>query len=117
MNKENILLLDTEKNVLLAYRTILEEEGFQVSTAFNEDEALSKISQQNFAVVISEYYLKGKNTLNLVKQIAHSFPDTYVAIISNVPPTSEMYENAIKWLDGIEISRFKILLYSMWESH
>ena len=44
MGNKNILLLDTEKNVLLTYQTVLKEEGYQVDIATSEKEAIKKLS-------------------------------------------------------------------------
>ncbi len=82
MTNHKILLVDTEKNVLLTYQAILEEEGYQVDTASDEQSAWEKISLENFAVVISELYLKGKKTVNLLKTIKEAHPEIYIIIIT-----------------------------------
>ena len=40
MPGEKVLLVDTEKNVLLAYQAVLEEEGYQVEIATSVKQAL-----------------------------------------------------------------------------
>ena len=65
----NILNLDTEKNVLLAYQSFLNEAGYFVEIATNEQDALDKLSHNNFAILITEFYLRGKDTLDLIKKV------------------------------------------------
>jgi len=95
MSGEKVLLVDTEKNVLLAYQAVLEEEGYQVDIANSEKEALEKLSCQSFAVLITEFYLKGKNTTNLVKQVKQYYPEIYIIMITAVSLSSDSYEEII----------------------
>lgn len=95
MPGEKVLLVDTEKNVLLAYQTVLEEEGYQVNIAKSEKEALEKLSCQSFSVVITEFYLKGKNTIKMVKRIKQSYPEIQIIMISAVTLKQDTYEEII----------------------
>lgn len=95
MPGEKVLLVDTEKNVLLAYQAILEEEGYRVDIATSEKEALEKLSQQTFSVLITEFYLKGKTTSELVKQVKQDYPELYIIMISAVTLKSDTYEEII----------------------
>jgi len=92
---EKILLLDTEKNVLFAYQTLLEEEGYQVEIASSENEVLEKLSSQRFAILITEFYLKGKNTINLVKYIKQYYPEIYIIMITATLLDSDTYAEII----------------------
>jgi len=95
MSGEKVLLVDTEKNVLLAYQAVLEEEDYQVDIATSEKEALEKLSSQSFAVLITEFYLKGENTVNLVKHVKHYYPEIYIIMITAVSQKSDTYEEII----------------------
>lgn len=96
MSGEKVLLVDTEKNVLLAYQTVLEEEGYQVEIAHSEEEALEKLSSQNFSLLITEFYLKAKDTTNLVKRVKQYYPEIYIIMISAVTLKPDTYEEIIK---------------------
>jgi len=95
MSGEKVLLVDTEKNVLIAYQAVLEEEGYQVDIANSEKEALEKLSCQSFAVLITEFYLKGKNTINMVRRVKQYSPEIYIIMITAVSLSSDTYEEII----------------------
>jgi len=95
MENKNILLVDSEKNVLLSYQTVLKEEGYNVEIATIEKVALEKILNQKFAVLITEFYLKGKNTTNLVKQTRQNYPEIYITMITAASLNHSMYEAVI----------------------
>lgn len=95
MAGEKILLLDTEKNVLLAYQAILQEEGYLVDTATTEQEALEKIAETNFYVLITELYLKNRVTTGLIKQVKQNYPDIYIIMITATSLNPESYEKII----------------------
>ena len=95
MRNKKILLLDTEKNVLLAYQTVLKEEGYQVDIATSEKEAIEKLSNQSYAILITELYLKGKDTSNLIKQTKRYHPETYIIMITAISLIADIYEEII----------------------
>ena len=95
MPGEKILLVDTEKNVLLAYQAVLEEEGYKVDIATSEKESLDKLSCQSFSVLITEFYLKGKTTIELVKNVKQDYPELYTIMISAVTLKTDTYEEII----------------------
>jgi len=95
MPGEKVLLVDTEKNVLLAYQAVLEEEGYKVEIATSKDEALEKLSYQSFSVLITEFYLKGKTTIELVKRVKQDYPEIYIIMISAATLKTNTYEEII----------------------
>ena len=92
MPGEKVLLVDTEKNVLLAYQAVLEEEGYQVEIATSVKQALEKLSNHNFSVLITEFYLKGEITIEFVSRIKQDYPELYIIMISAVTLKSDAYE-------------------------
>ena len=83
MEEERILLVDTEKNVLLTYQNVLEEEGYKVDVATSSIEAIEKLSSHDFALLITEFNLKGKNTTTLIKHVKQHYPDIYIISLSD----------------------------------
>ncbi len=96
MSTERILLVDTEKNILLAYNAVLEEEGYIVEVASTVDEALQKLSMKSLAVLITELYLKGVSTINMIKRAKHDRPELYSIMITASSLNSEQYEEIIR---------------------
>ena len=52
-----ILLIDPFKNLLNAYRIILEEENYLVETALNLKDACELFKKRQYSVIITEYCL------------------------------------------------------------
>ena len=96
MEPEKILLIDTEKNVLLTYTSVLEEAGYRVDIATNEHEAREKISQSTFDVIITELYLKGLDTLNIIRSIQKVQPETYIILLTATLLSPNTYEAALE---------------------
>ena len=92
MPGEKVLLVDTKKNVLLAYQAVLEEEGYQVEIATSVKQALEKLSNHSFSVLITEFYLKGVITIEFVSRIKQDYPELYIIMISAVTLKSDAYE-------------------------
>ena len=96
MINKRILLIDTEKNVLSIYRTFLEGEGYEVDIAMDEPSATDKVSNETFAVVIAELYLKGKKTLDLLVHIREAHPEIYIVLVTATFLKSEGCEEVIE---------------------
>ncbi len=74
--KENvrILVVDDEavmRNLLLK---ILEQEGYQISLASSSDEALEKLKNESFELVLSDVKMPGINGFDLLKAIKKNWP-------------------------------------------
>ncbi len=75
--KENvrILVVDDEaimRNLLLK---ILEQEGYQISLASSADEALEKLKNESFELVLSDVKMPGTSGFDLLKAIKKSWPN------------------------------------------
>ena len=90
-----ILNLDTEKNVLLANQSFLNEAGYYVDIATNEQEALDKLSRNDFAILITEFYLRGKDTIDLIKKVKQDYQNIYIIMISAATLSPDHYEAII----------------------
>jgi DNA-binding NtrC family response regulator len=72
-----LLVIDDEANIRLLYAQELGEEGHEVSTAANVSEALARLEQQTFDLVILDIKLKSESGLDLLQQIVkerHNLP-------------------------------------------
>ncbi len=68
-NGPKILVVDDECTVRDFLRSLLEMEGYQISTAANGMEALEKIKKENFKAVILDIVLPDINGLSLFYKI------------------------------------------------
>lgn len=64
-----ILLVDDNRQGLIARKSLLQELGCSVSTATNGDEALELFSKQKFDVIVTDYKMPRMNGVELIKRI------------------------------------------------
>ena len=67
--KIKVLLVDDEKEFIQTLAERLEVRDFSVQTAFDGDEALLKINEQDFDVVVLDVLMPGKNGIETLREI------------------------------------------------
>ncbi len=92
MPNERILLVDPFRNLLHAYRMILEEEGFFVQTASNLAKADELFRKNRYAVIITEYIPPAEAVEEMVRWIKMDSPETYTIIVTNTIVDENSYE-------------------------
>ena len=90
-----ILLLEGKKNILWPSKTFLEERGYDVHTARSRKEAIDQIDHHHFSALITEYILEGAITLNIVRQVKNTSPETYVLLLTHVGLDQKAHEEVI----------------------
>jgi len=77
MKKARLLVVDDEENIRFLFKEELEEEGYSVDVASNGLEALAKIKQSVFDLVILDIKMPGMNgieALNEIKNMNKNLP-------------------------------------------
>ncbi|MEN6614946.1 MAG: response regulator [Syntrophorhabdus sp.] len=77
MKKQRILVVDDEENIRLLFKEELEEEGYEVDTASNGLEALEKIKESDFDVIVLDIkmpVMDGIQALNAIKNMNKDQP-------------------------------------------
>ena len=69
MEKKRILLVDDEAGIQLLYREEFEEEGFEVISAYNGDEALEKFSNESPDLVILDINMPGMSGIEVLRRM------------------------------------------------
>lgn len=77
-----ILVIDDEVTVNNNIRKILAKKGYTVDQAFTKNEALEKIEQQAYALVLLDLKIPDVKDLELLKDIRDRRPETMVIIIT-----------------------------------
>lgn len=76
--KWNILVVDDEPNVLLTYRLILQQEGYDVAAALSSDEARRAIAEQQIDMLLCDLSLEkqesGFDVIEFARQKDPSMP-------------------------------------------
>lgn len=95
--KENILIVDDDKDICVTLSKILSSKGYSVTIANNSNIALNEIKNTSIDLVLLDVWLEGskKNGLELLKIIKNSNPYTPVILISG-HANVEMAVKAIK---------------------
>lgn len=87
-----ILLIDPFKNLLNAYRIILEEEEYLVETALNLKEAYELFRRKQYSVIITEYCPPFDTTDYMIQWVKKNNPGTYIIIVTNAIVDEETYK-------------------------
>lgn len=93
MNQQyDILIIDDEQIIVTATRKVLLLEGFKIDDAFNAQNAIEKLQQNSYKLIISDLMLPRITGIELIDQVNRIHPEIPVIIISGYA----MVENAIR---------------------
>jgi nitrogen regulation protein NR(I) len=79
---KNILIVDDEESVRYSFERFLNEPGYQVTTAKNGTEALSKYADQSFDLVVLDVRLPDMSGLDVLTKIKSIDPRAVVLMIT-----------------------------------
>jgi len=82
MDKERILIVEDDEQVLSNFRKNLEREGYDISTAGSGKEALSLITRRHFDLVLSDIVMDGMDGLQLLEHTQKRSPRTLFILIT-----------------------------------
>jgi DNA-binding NtrC family response regulator len=81
-----ILLVDDDEVVRFSLGRILEQNGFDVTTAANVTEALKYITSENYDVLLSDLHMPGAGDgLTVVSAMRHANPKAVTMVLSAFP--------------------------------
>jgi signal transduction histidine kinase len=78
-----ILVVDDEQSVRNVLTEVLQEDGFNVTSAASGEEALALLDNHAFALVITDIVMPGLSGIELLHKIKKRFPATEVIIITS----------------------------------
>jgi FixJ family two-component response regulator len=82
MKSESILIVDDEKNIRFTLSQCLETTGFSIDTAASGEEALAKLGEREFGVVLLDLRLPGMDGLEVLRKVHELRPDIHIVIIT-----------------------------------
>jgi DNA-binding response OmpR family regulator len=91
---KNILVIDDEAAVNNNVRKILLKKGYQVDQALTKSDALAKIEQQSYELILLDLRIPGVKGLELLKAIRENRPATRVIIITGYASIETAKESA-----------------------
>jgi CheY-like chemotaxis protein len=77
-----ILLVDDNRQGLIARKSLLQELGYNISTATNGDEALELFSKQTFDVVVTDFKMPRMDGIELIKRIRSTQAGVRIILLS-----------------------------------
>lgn len=80
-NSDNILVVDDSPDNVFLIKTILEEEGYTVTTAENGVSALAKISEANFDLVLLDLMMPGMDGYEVTKRMRENRSLPFIPIL------------------------------------
>ncbi len=98
-----VLLVDDEEEFVSALSERLTLRGIEVVSALNGEEALAKLVEKDFEVVILDVMMPGLGGLEVLRQIKTTHPDTQVILLTGHGSTRE-------GIEGMRLGAFDYLI-------
>ena len=80
-----ILIVDDEENLRFSLKRFLLTEGYEVATAEDYDEALSRMNHSDFDLIFADIILKGKTGMDILREVRKKNLQCPVVIFTGVP--------------------------------
>jgi len=97
-----ILIVDDEENTRLGLTKLLTQEGFEVESAANGNEALDYLGQKKVNLVISDINMPDMNGLVFLRELSRKFPSTNVIMIT-------AYGGVESYLEAMNLGAYEYL--------
>lgn len=94
MADEKILVVDDTKIVCLGLEAELTDAGYQVNSAYSGEEAVEKVKQEKFDLVLCDMVMPGMNGVDTCWEIKRICPETEVVLVSGHPDEVEKRKDA-----------------------
>jgi DNA-binding response OmpR family regulator len=82
MSSASVLIIDDEKNIRLTLSMALEQPGISVDTASTGTEALEKLAEKSYNVILLDLRLPDLNGMEILRHLAEMRPEIKVIVIT-----------------------------------
>lgn len=82
MKNKSVLVVDDEKNIRMTLSMTLESMSFQIQTAVNGEEALEKLSTNEFWLILLDLKMPGMDGIEVLRRVSKKYPKIRVIIIT-----------------------------------
>ena len=82
MKAKPILIVDDEKNICLTLSQALETLEIETDTALNGDEALAKLQNKEFGLILLDLRMPGMDGMEVLRRVREIRPDIRVIILT-----------------------------------
>jgi len=83
--KPNVLVVDDDKKILEAFRYLMESENCNMIGACDVDEVMNKIQDVHLDLIITDFMLESKSSIELFTLIRKSQPEVPVVVMTGYP--------------------------------
>jgi len=80
--KNKVLIVDDEKNIRLTLKTALSKAGYEVETAVNGEDGLTKLKEEEIPVVLLDMKMPGMDGIQFLKEVTDKDIATKVIMIT-----------------------------------
>ncbi len=106
--EKKILIVDDELAFLVTTKAILEEEGYEVTTAEDGFKALDILKEQHFDVVLADLKMPGKDGIDVLEEAKKINPYTIGIIITGYPSLDTAIEAMQKGCYGYILKPYHV---------
>ena len=99
---KRILIVDDEENTRIGLSKLLTQDGFEVESAANGNEALDCLGQRKVNLVISDINMPDMNGLAFLRELSRKFPSTNVIMIT-------AYGGVESYLEAMNLGAYEYL--------
>lgn len=99
---KRILVVDDEENTRIGLTKLLSQEGFEVESAANGNDALDLLGQKKVSLVISDINMPDMNGLVFLRELSRKFPSTNVIMIT-------AYGGVESYLEAMNLGAYEYL--------
>jgi DNA-binding NtrC family response regulator len=95
MPKETILILDNERYIQWTLKNLLEGEEYTILSSDSIGAVMPAFSEREVACLITEYWIDHFCTLELVRGLKKTFPETYVMMLTSKEFSDDKYKEIL----------------------
>lgn len=99
---KRILIVDDEENTRIGLSKLLTQEGFEVGSAANGNEALDYLVHKKVNLVISDINMPDMNGLAFLRELSRRYPSTNVIMIT-------AYGGVESYLEAMNLGAYEYL--------
>jgi DNA-binding NtrC family response regulator len=84
-DRPNVLVVDDDKKILEAFAFLMESENCNMISASDANEAIKKIKGKRIDLIITDFMLETKSSVELFTLIKKTHPDVPVVVMTGYP--------------------------------
>ncbi len=107
-NRTSILILDDEPIVSKRLKPSLEKKGYKVEAFTTSSEALTRVREQPFDIVITDLKMEGVDGMQFLTEVKEMYPQTEVIVITGFATMATAKESFTKGVFDFLAKPFKL---------